>query len=256
MLMRFREYRDPGLGRHIECLWEFEAGPSVPEGHLHAVPPDGCVSVLCSLRGGPVLAVGPRLSAGRTPVGPGDWFVGARLKPGRSHAVVGKYGSELRDFAGPLSLVSPELARELTDALCDRSDAEAARSAIRRVLSEADLADGDPHVDAGVTWALDGTGQARTSAVAAARGVSERQLQRSFKKYVGTTLKEYARICRFRAAAIDVVVDPADQWGEVALRRGFADQAHLVREFVRVMGMTPSEFKSRFAPEIEHIDVR
>ncbi|MEX2243518.1 MAG: DUF6597 domain-containing transcriptional factor [Fimbriimonadaceae bacterium] len=62
--MRFREMKpEAGLARFVACYWEFVVGPETPVGHVHTIPPDGCVSVSCMAGHGSPGMVGPRLES-------------------------------------------------------------------------------------------------------------------------------------------------------------------------------------------------
>jgi methylphosphotriester-DNA--protein-cysteine methyltransferase len=114
----------------------------------------------------------------------------------------------------------------------------------------------DEIVQAAVAAISMSVGTARVSQITKKIGLSERQFLRRFQRAVGLTPKQFARVVRFRAAAVDVAMRDAKSWGEVAAQRGYSDQSHLVRDFAELLGMTPTEFKSVFAPGIEHVDVR
>jgi len=73
--------------------------------------------------------------------------------------------------------------------------------------------------------------------------VSERKLQRGFKDYLGTSPKTYTRIIRFRNAY--EYVQQARQketisWADVSYHHGYADQAHLIRDFKEFTGTIPT----------------
>ena len=70
-------------------------------------------------------------------------------------------------------------------------------------------------------------------------GVSMRQLQRSFKEQMGTTPKGYLRIIRFRNALASLRDEDVD-WGDITYGLGYADQAHLIREFKEFAGESPN----------------
>ena len=71
-------------------------------------------------------------------------------------------------------------------------------------------------------------------------GVSNRHLIRLFREVVGLPPKTLARIQRFHAALRRLPTAPAR--ATLALDLGYADQAHFNHEFLRLAGVTPTEF--------------
>jgi AraC-like DNA-binding protein len=76
--------------------------------------------------------------------------------------------------------------------------------------------------------------------VPAALGVSERTLRRHFLREVGVPLKAYARWVRFSRAHEYLSGSTGRSWADAAYRFGYADQAHLVREYRHFAGEPPS----------------
>jgi transcriptional regulator GlxA family with amidase domain len=81
-------------------------------------------------------------------------------------------------------------------------------------------------------------GRARVEALSAAAGLGRRQMARRFRAAVGLGPKAVCRIVRVQAVLRDVARRPSS-WIDVALDHGYADQAHLVRDFVEIAGRTP-----------------
>jgi AraC-like DNA-binding protein len=76
--------------------------------------------------------------------------------------------------------------------------------------------------------------------------VSRRTLERLFAEQVGLAPRTYARVRRVGAAARALERGASERAGslsELAHRLGYADHAHMTREFVRVMGVTPSGYR-------------
>lgn len=72
--------------------------------------------------------------------------------------------------------------------------------------------------------------------------LSERQMQRLYKNYLGVSPKTYERILRF-SKAVDVIrADQHPNWAAMASQLGYSDQAHLIRDFKSYSGMTPTIF--------------
>jgi AraC-like DNA-binding protein len=69
-----------------------------------------------------------------------------------------------------------------------------------------------------------------------------RQLERSFKKLIGLSPKEYANIIRFQHA-LKLIKNPSQNQSllEIAFECGYYDHAHLTNEFKRKTGLPPSK---------------
>jgi AraC-like DNA-binding protein len=85
-------------------------------------------------------------------------------------------------------------------------------------------------------------GQVAIGRLAQECGLSERHLRRRFVAAVGLSPKALARIRRLRASLVEALADPQGRWVELAAACGYADQAHLVREYRRLSGLAPEAF--------------
>lgn len=124
-------------------------------------------------------------------------------------------------------------------------------------------------VRAGVAALVAGTSVAETCA---RLGHSPRRLLERFRDQVGLTPKRLARVARLnrvvagcsqppgwdrrRASANAPQLDLRPTWATLAAECGYADQAHLIREFRVLAGITPTEFVPRSATELTHIPIR
>ena len=92
-------------------------------------------------------------------------------------------------------------------------------------------------------------GVRRVGDVCDAGGIEQRSLQRLFRSYVGVTPRWVLQRGRLHLAA-ERVTDQAETgegpgWAELAVDLGYADQAHFIRDFRRVLGETPAAYAER-----------
>ncbi|RZU01491.1 AraC-like DNA-binding protein [Kribbella rubisoli] len=95
-------------------------------------------------------------------------------------------------------------------------------------------------------------GAAAVGDLSVAAGVSSTHLAQRFKELIGVTPKRLARTYRFTATVLSI--DPAGpiDWGDLAARAGYFDQAHFGHEFRAFTGLTPTryvEVRRRFLRE-------
>jgi AraC-like DNA-binding protein len=132
--------------------------------------------------------------------------------------------AQLEAAEGPDAVVRATLASlqatlERDDAY-DPQSARAVRRAVRLIAEAADLP--------------------RVPQLAAALGISERQLRRGFDHTIGLSPKQYLRVVRFRRALHAARSAARPDWAAIAELTGYFDQAHLIGEFRELSGVTPS----------------
>jgi len=90
-------------------------------------------------------------------------------------------------------------------------------------------------------------GGARITALAKEIGWSRKHLVNRFRAELGLAPKPVARIMRFHQACRLAHAGEARGWAGVAAESGYADQAHLAREFSTLAGETPTAWARRLA---------
>ena len=93
------------------------------------------------------------------------------------------------------------------------------------------------------------SGTASIAQIAREVGWSDRQLAREFRREIGLTPKAAGRVIRFDRARRLL---PRYSGAVVAAECGYADQAHLVREFVAFTGLSPTRW---LAEEVGNLQV-
>lgn len=88
-------------------------------------------------------------------------------------------------------------------------------------------------------------GAATIGGIAAEVGWSHKHLITRFKQQIGVSPKTAARLVRFHRTLERLDGCPAPRWQEIAADCGYADQAHLVREFREFTGAVPTRFLQR-----------
>ena len=161
-----------------------------------------------------------------------------QLSPLGARALLGVPAGELAD----LDLHATDLIGRLGGELQERMRAAASWPARFRLLDEGlgRLVDPSRRPPAEVchAWHLlrASHGTARVADIARAVGWSERHLAVRFRVEIGLTPKAAARLIRFDRARRMV---PFSVGAAVAATCGYADQSHLVRDFVAFTGLSP-----------------
>ena len=82
----------------------------------------------------------------------------------------------------------------------------------------------------------------RVDDLAAAFDLSVRALQRLFRDEVGASPKWVIQRYRLHEAAERIASGAATSWADFAADLGYADQAHFIRDFKRLVGQTPADY--------------
>jgi AraC-like DNA-binding protein len=243
------------LAHIVKTVW-FARGSRSEFAHAEPIVPDGCVELVFNLgeafeqvdgaglrqRQPRDLLIGPSLQP-TTAVPTGDVdLLGLRLRPGRTSAFFQAPMSSLTDRLIPISSVLPGASRVL-DNLCEQR-VEQRLHYLGDVFGERARRFGKRGSLAAVATALHEIethrGAVSIKTLAAAAGVSSRHLERQFREEVGLGAKHVARISRVQHALSVMAGNPSWSGADVAAWCGYADQAHLIREFTALTGSTPA----------------
>ncbi len=234
----YREFAPrPPLHALLACRWLRELPDDEPADST-LILPDGCVDLIW--RDGALLLVGLDSAARRTPVSSGEAIAGVRLRPGVAGAVFGVPASELLDVQVPLEDVLGPEASEFGERLAGAPGHDAEHLLLEGLVAASISGRSPDPLVLAATRRLGFPGS-RVDELADALGISERQLRRRFHQSVGYGPKTLDRILRFRRLVSQAKEVSA---GEVELARlaadlGYADQAHMTRDCVRLTGMPP-----------------
>ena len=232
----------PELRPWIAAWWHFRVAEGV--GAIeHWIPLTGG-AMLSLPRHHPAGISGPRVSPLTTTVRGGEVYWGAHFWPGAAASILGPEARELREQQLPAEQVlPPDWVDRLRRRLAEEDDEAAATGKLDQAFGElaAEASPLDDVVMTAVVRLLAGSDSLTVSGLAEELGLSPRQLRRRFRRAVELTPKELMRLQRMRASAV-AAVQQSERWVDVAAEHGYADQAHLVREYRRLIGLTPTGF--------------
>lgn len=245
----YQEWRPvPELADLVSSVWVQEVSPGAAP-YPHRNVPNGCVEFRCLL-GGPLRVMGPQTGPVTETLAPGSTVAGLRFRPG---AAAGLLGIPVSDIAGQVldtadlwGRAAVAVGQRLAEAADPGRAAAALQEAVAARLAGADGP--DRLVAQAVRWLAagraGGIGLART-----ALWISEREFRRRCLAAVGEPPKALQRVLRFQGFLANVQValargvNPAAAGlARAAADCGYADQAHLGRECLRLAGVTPLVF--------------
>lgn len=235
------------LSLWVACCWT--AYGSSTQVLRHRVLPDGCSDLIFELapvRGDALVrCVGPMRRAIQAEFSGFVDLFGIRLRPGALPALLGVSAQELRDQAIELQLIDRALQRWLDPStlvalpraqrapwlwarLGQRLLATPVDPAIRQAFRQLGMLDAEP---------------ASVAILARDLGLSERTLERRFVHATGLNPVVFRRLSRFRQL-LRLAAGSELDWASLAAAAGYADQAHLSREFRDFAGITPATWRA------------
>lgn len=253
---RYAEFAPGGsLAPWVRAVWRLDAVDGRPLAQrVEAILPDGCCEVVVHLaepfaaadqagrlvRQEPALVVGPTTRAAWFARGDVTAAVGIRLEHGAARLLGLPPAHELRDRIVPAQDVGSRAILALADRVrhCAAADPIAGiRSALQQQLDSLATRGG---AGIGCVQALRRHGS--VAHAAASLAMSTRQFERVFANEVGVAPARLRGVWRFQAALREIDARPGQRLADVAQRAGFADEAHLCREFRRHAGSTVREY--------------
>ena len=231
----YREIEPPeSLRPVIKCSWTLSVPDDGPPWTTHRATPDGCMEIIRRLSGRSrwqgeqpdCFVAGAITAPAELTLGAGSSFIALRIWPWAWRLISGRSPGDLADQWAPLQQAAPGFAMS--------HDVETAMLALQDLTPTRDMI----ALAAGVAIARTPRELSRLA------GMSPRVLQRWFEKYVGQPPRTYLRMVRFSDALAELPRTNGGLAG-IAADHGFADQAHMAREFRTLAGATASKAKAR-----------
>ena len=97
------------------------------------------------------------------------------------------------------------------------------------------------YLETAVYHTLKQKGNLKTAGLADQVFISNRQLERVFREYMGISPKQFASLVRYQNLWNELLTAPAFDVMEAVRRYGFSDQSHLLHEFKKYHTMRPEE---------------
>jgi AraC-like DNA-binding protein len=253
---------DPALGALVQTMWTSEGRGGA--GALDRTLPTGCVHVVFRLSDEPLRVAddegaafvsvgrdvvgGPRITAYLRARSRGT-TVGVQLHAGAARAVLGVPADSLRGRHHALEDVVGRRFGALRERLLEAPSAEARLEQLEATLAgrARDAAEGHPSVALALA-AFRRPELPAIGALARAAGLSPRRFVTLFQRAVGLAPSEYRRVLRVQRS-LDAVARGAMPLAAVAAAYGFADQAHLTREYRAITGITPGAYRAARSAE-------
>jgi AraC-like DNA-binding protein len=244
----YREIR-PSIDLHavVACRWVRvvrlggRPGPS-------AIIPDGCADIMVDDDAPPHVA-GPDAITRWTTLHEGTVITGLRLRPGAVRAILGCDARHIVNGGARLSDLAPGAARLhvrlLTAASLPQRHAlleDWVRGALVRAAS------GDRAVIAACRQ-IAADPRSELGAIARQFRWTARTMHRQFRAACGYGPKHLQRIMRIQAAIRAAHTAAPVRLVDVAAAAGYADQAHMSRDFRDITGFSPREYIGSTRPE-------
>lgn len=207
---------------------------------------------------GDVALHGPRTTVSHRALAGRGWAVGALLRPAAVPALLaavpgGAVAPALVDASARLD--EPDLLAEVAAAMRPDVPARHQRAVdvvarwLRARLAAAGAPDPDGRLANALLDVVAGGGDSaelprRVDEVAARLGLSVRTVQRLSLAHTGLTPAALLRRRRLQDAADRLRRDPGLDLARLAQETGYADHAHLTRDFRAVLGVTPSDVRA------------
>jgi AraC-like DNA-binding protein len=247
----------PEVSDIVDGYWIVEWAVPPGEERVQDVVTRPCVHLSVERDEGRVTGVVTRCFR-RVLVGEGR-VVGVRFRPAGFSALYAEPATALTDEALPATAV---LGEDVAAALVEvgaAGEIDDAVALIERFVERrrGPLPDGAELVDEAVDHIGAHTDVTRVDQVASHFGVSARTLQRRFERYLGVGPKWVVQRRRIHDALAEIEHGRDLDWSALAVRLGFADQAHFVNAFADLVGQAPSHYERKpVQPEPESFEVR
>jgi AraC-like DNA-binding protein len=160
------------------------------------------------------------------------------------------YGGAVSGLTAQIVSIQDVLGREgrrLSEQVAESSSCQRRFEIVEDFIFRRAVHEPSPEIASALNILEKSAGSARIHGIATGIGWSRKHLGRRFVNEIGLAPKTLARMLRFHRACALARAGTAGGWAAVAAEAGYADQAHLTRDFSVFAGEPPSEWAKRMA---------
>jgi AraC-like DNA-binding protein len=227
------------VARYWWARWDLRGQPD----YVQLIVPYPNVQLTFSTTGPPMIRGVSRGRVTRTLSGRAA-VLGVAFRPGVFRRFLGAPVDSITDRSRPAEAIFGPGLPALTDPDAPEALTDAVDHALARHLPRA-----DPAGDEVATWMDDIAATPSLCRVDHLTGryrVSERHLQRLFAEHVGVGPKWVLRRFRLHEVTQRMATREPIDWAALAVELGYADQAHLTRDFTNMFGEPPTSYAARY----------
>jgi hypothetical protein len=246
----YREYAPHvHLQNIIYCYWQLKTTQPLKEDFIYRVVADGCIDVYFEPGNPPenyVMGFSSKYTA--FSLGNSFHYIGIRFLPTMFPQLFRTNAAALSDRYEALSAVVPTLARFIEDCLDEDLSIKEIVSMLDKwflQLSGNVVFNADNRLYEAMDLIVKNAGMISLEHDVNT-GVSPRQLRRLFEYYVGDTPKTFSKIVRFQNILRAKPSVQSLRQNKLFFDAGYYDQAHFIKEFKSLYGITPAK---AFDPE-------
>ena len=246
------------LSDYIDRFWQLSANELSQVGPTETIIPDGCTELIINWgdaferknTSGTYHRQDPSFLVGQIQQGlqiRSTGTIGLFAIRFKSNGLYPFFHGSMHELTGhdlPLERIFPQNGSFLEDAIL-AADSFEERQIIAEhfLLAKQGRAFGtQPILDEAVRQIRQASGQLTMRDLADDLGASQRQLERYFKRCIGLSAKQYARIVKFQHTLSTLESGVVQNWAQLALEGGYYDQAHFIHEFKHFTGQSPRHF--------------
>ena len=235
-----RYWPSSDLAPFVEHYWSVRWDLDVPR--ITETLPHPCVHMVLEAGRSEIVGV-MRTRFTRQLTGRGR-VLGTRFRPGAFRAFVAAPVSSFTDRWVPVAEVFGPAARTLAGRALRHDDDLEAYEVVERFLRSLKPRESEAMALAVSIAArvAEDRGITRAAHLRKEFEVSQRGLQRLFREHLGVGPKWVIQRHRLLEAAERVAGGRIVDWVDLALDLGYADQAHFIRDFKRLIGQSPAEY--------------
>lgn len=155
--------------------------------------------------------------------------------------------SELLDDSFSFSQLSAQLNKDILDIVQTTDHIDSLKDGLDRIfLSRLAGALIQPQLACAMAFIYEKHGAVKLHALTKEAFLSERQLERFFKQYLGTGIRTFSRIVRVNHS-LRLLQTTENNMSFISAEAGYHDQAHFIHDFRALCGTTPGSYMDRMS---------